>query len=282
MIHIERGDETPVVMPPLRVNPEPQPGKQPRKHLHHKRQRIPLMPLVNPHRQNRPAGKIIVGIGGSIALPVHNPPHRNRLAPVPRQRDFPQSHGAGRHIHQHRPRQIAGHTDADRIGSQLARPPPKGRHVLGGRPGISGNQPNHPLRRRHRRVIPQPPDMTLLTHRNRRHAITASLVDCHPHRPFRDHKAETPIPVDHRSAGRLPLHHKSRPRHDMPRVNAVGISGNLDHAVGIVAAQIGLDQMRRHHLRLRLRRAFGAVNMIGRLAQIIRRKYGHNKPLTQR
>ena len=148
--------------------------------------------------------------------------------------------------------------------------------MLGRRAGVGGNQPDHPLGRGHRRVIAQPPDVALLMHRDGGDAVSAGLVNRHPRGPFGDHETEAPVAVDHGGAGRFLFDDKVRAGDDMPGVDAVGVGGNLDNPVGIVAAQVGLDQMGGHHFGLRLGRPLGAVDVIGRAVQVIGRKDGHN------
>ena len=108
-------------------------------------------------------------------------------------------------------------------------------------------------------------------------AVGASLVYRHPHGALGDHEAEAPVAVDDGGAGGLALHDEGRAGDDVANVDAVGVGRNLDDTVGVVAAQVGLDQVRGYHLGLGLRGALGAIDVVGRLVQVFWRKNGHNE-----
>ena len=147
--------------------------------------------------------------------------------------------------------------------------------MLGGGPGVGGNQAYHALGGGHGRVVAQPSDVALAVHRDGGDAVGAGFVDGHAHGPLGYHETEAPVAVDDSGAGGLPLHHEGCAGDDVPHIDALSIGRNLDDAMGVVAAQVGLDQVRGHHLRLRLRGPLGAVDVEGRLVQVFRRKNRH-------
>ena len=277
MLHIIDRNKDAVVVPGLGVNAETQAGQQAGKHLDHKGQAIALMPLVGAHRQNGPAGEIVVGVGSRIAVLIHNPAQRHRLAAAALQVDFAHRHRAGRHIQQHRPLQVAGDADADGIGAEPPRPAAKGGGVLGAGPGIRRYQANHPLLQGHRGIVAHPPHMALMMDGQGGDAVVLGLVNRHPHRLFGLDKAETPVAVDDGGIGRFPLHHKRRAGDDMAAVNAAAILGQLDDAMGIVADQVGFDLMGGDNFRLGRRRPLGDIDVISDPVQVIVGKDRHKE-----
>ena len=148
--------------------------------------------------------------------------------------------------------------------------------MLGGRAGVGGNQSNHALGGGHGRVVAQPSDVALAVDGDGGDAVGAGLVYRHAHGALGDHEAEAPVAVDDGSAGGLALHHEGRAGDDVADVDALGVGGNLDDAVGVVADQVGLDQVLGHRLRLGVGRALGAVYVVGHFLQVLGGKDGHN------
>ena len=199
----------------------------------------------------------------------------DRLLAVAGQGDLAQGYGAGGHVHQDRAFQIAGHTDADRVGAQLAGPPPEWGHVLGSGAGVGGNHADHALLQRHGWVIAQAPDVALVVDGYGGDAVASGFLDGHAHCPLSHHEPEPPVAVDYRGAGGLFFDSERGARHDVAGVDAVGVGGNLDHAVGIVSRQVGLHEVGRHHFRLRLGGTLGLVNVVGGFMKVIGREYRH-------
>ena len=172
--------------------------------------------------------------------------------------------------------EVAGHTDADGVGAQLAGASAEGGDVLGSRAGVGGNQANHALGGGHGGVVAQPPDVALTVDGDGGDAVGAGLVDGHAHGALGDHEAEAPVAVDDGGAGGLALHHEGRAGDDVADVNALGVGGNLDDAVGVMAAQVGLDQVPGHRFGLGIGRALGSVDVVGDFLQIFSGKDGHS------
>ena len=62
----------------------------------------------------------------------------------------------------------------------------------------------------------------------------------------------------------------------MPGVDAINVSWRLDNPVGVVAGQVGLDQVPGYDLRFILRSALGAVDVVGNFMQVFGCKNGHD------
>ena len=104
-----------------------------------------LVSLVRAHGQDRPAGRIVVGVVGRVAVLVHDPAGGNLLAAVAGQADLAGGDGGGRHVQQHLTGQVAGHANADGVCAQPAGAAAEGSHGLGAGAGVRGEQGDHAL-----------------------------------------------------------------------------------------------------------------------------------------
>ena len=221
--------------------PKPKPREYPREYLHHHRQPVALVSLRPPQRQHRPPVSQIARICRGIAILVYDPPLRHRRPPCRRHPKLARRHGARRHIYEHRPLQIARHSDANRICPQARLAPPKRHYPLGRPPGVRRHNPNHPLLRRHQRIVRHTPHMALPKHRRRRDAMPLSLVYRDAHSPLRHRVAKPPVPVYHRRSGRLSDNVKRRARNDMPPLDPVYVRRDLYDPMRIMPRQIRPD-----------------------------------------
>ena len=94
-------------------------------------------------------------------------------------------------------------------------------------------------------------------------AVGTGLVYGHAHGPLGDHEAEAPVAVDDGGTGGLALHYEGCAGDDVTDVYALGVGGNLNDAVGVVAAKVGLDQVPGYGFGLGVGRALGAVDVVG-------------------
>ena len=90
-------------------------------------------------------------------------------------------------------------------------------------------------------------------------------------------KPKPQLPLMTAVQGASRSHHEGRAGDDVAHVDALGVGGNLDNAVGVVAHQVGLDQVGGHRISLGVGRAFSAIYVIGRLVQVFGREDGHGE-----
>ena len=279
MLHVEHGDEHAVVVPSLRIDPESQPGEQGRKGLHHEREGIPLVALVGPDGQNRAAVAVVVRIGRGVAILVDEPTRGHLFAPVPGQAYFTGGYGAAGHVQQHGALEVAGDGDTDGIGAQTPGPAAEGGYRFGTRSRIGGDHSDHAFVSGHRRVISQPADVALVMHRDRRDPIGLCLLDGHTHCAFGNHEAEPPVAVDYRRCGGFVDDLERSAGYDVAPVDAPHVIGNVYHAVGIVADQVGLHLVGGDDFRLFMGDALRPVDMVGHPVQVFGVKDWHGPGL---
>ena len=199
------------------------------------------MALVNANGQDSTAGVVIIGVGGRVAVLVHDPANRHIFLAVPSQCNLTQCHCTGGHIHQNWTVQVARHADAHRIRTQLSGYSPKRGNVLGRSAGVGCYQANHVLCGHHGRVVTQSADVALVIDRDCADTVSLSLLYCQFSSLFSLYETKSPIAVNNCSAGGFFDHVKRCTRNYMSSVYAVDIGGCLNDSMGVVSTQICLD-----------------------------------------
>ena len=236
------------------------------------------MALVGAHGQDGAAGRVVVRVGGWVAVFVHDPTGRYGFAAVASQGNFTGSNRRGRHVEKHLALQVAGHTDANWVGSQATGAPAKRRNGLGASSGVGGQQGDHALLSAHGGIIAQAANVALAADCEGGNAALLGLGDGHAGGPFGYHEPETPVAIDDGGGRRLAKYLERSAGYDVAAVNSLAVFGDVDDAVGIMPRQVSLNLMGRHDFGLIRGGAFGPVDVDGDFMQVLGLKNGHRKP----
>ena len=109
-------------------------------------------------------------------------------------------------------------------------------------------------------VVAKASDVTLATNRECRDAVLLGLGDGHAGCLFGHDETKTPMAVNHCGGGRFADNLEWRARDDVATVDALAVFGDVDNAVGVMAAQVGLDLVGGHDLGLISGRPLGLVD----------------------
>ncbi len=133
----------------------------------------------------------------------------------------------------------------------------------------------------HGGIVAQPADVALIVDCDSGHAVGLSLGYGHLHGSLGHHEAEPPVAVDHRSAGRFPLHLEGSARNDVALVYPVGVDRNIDHSVGVVAHQVGFDDVIGYGCSFFFRGTLGQIHVECGLVKVFVIEDGHWTDLIQ-
>ena len=97
--------------------------------------------------------------------------------------------------------------------------------------------------------------MALTEHRAGRDIRRFSLLDCEGHRLCVDVEPKAPVTIDHRRRGRLPHDRPLRAWHNVAGLDAIDVGWDCDHAVEIVAGEVGVHATDGDRARLFIRGA---------------------------
>src|SRR5260221_436598 len=116
--------------------------------------------------------------------------------------------------------------------------------------GIEKVQRHLALRGRHLGPVAQPPEMAAIAQAHHRYAGLRGLGNAEPCRELADHLAESAIAVDDRE--RVAVEHDRRIGVGLEPAlaNPLEVLADAQHAVGVVADEIGIDEPLRHRARL--------------------------------
>src|SRR5205085_7036864 len=124
------------IVPPRRLDAEPEAGQQAAQHLDHGREAAALVTFGAAERQQRAALAERFWVGGLPPLAVDDPAGRDFLAPRDRELDLSCRYRGGGHIQIKRRLEIRRHRDRDRIGAEPRLAAAERRDVLWRAPGI--------------------------------------------------------------------------------------------------------------------------------------------------
>ena len=259
-------------MPSGGVDPKAEAGKEPGEDLDHESKTIAFVSLFSPKRRH---GGKIVWVGGRIALLVQNPALRDLFSPVLGQVYLTVGYGAGGHVDKNPAFPVAGERNGNRIGTETGDASAEGRHGFGRASGIRRNLAYHALLGKGARIISQPADMRLLEYADRRDIVLPGLLYRHLDSLGGDHISKAPVAVDSRRRWGFGQDLYLRTGLQLPFPDPVHVGNRLNNAVGVMAHQVGADEMIGNDLRLVRRRADSLKDMIGNPVQILMAEYWH-------
>ena len=175
-----------------------------------------------------------------VALVVGNPPRQDGLPQPPRQAQLVARHHAGGGVvHE---RRIAPRRRRERHGVE----PQQRLRAVGGHHGHAaggGGLPEHGVLQRHVGVVGAGAEVAAVHDRHRADAILGGAPDRLLHCRRRDYHAVTAVAVDHAGGLVVARHAPARRRVDGAAVEPAQVGAeHVAHAVGIDAAQVGVQQ----------------------------------------
>ncbi|MGY3406649.1 hypothetical protein ACVWZV_002762 [Bradyrhizobium sp. GM5.1] len=238
---VEHGHEAAVIVPARGLDAETEAGEQAAQDLDHCGEAAALVALGAAERQQRAALAILGWIGSVPSLGIDDPPRRDFLAAGDRELDLAGRDRRGRHVQVERRIEVGRHRDRDRIGAEPCLLAAEWRHMLRRTAGIRRCDPDHAFAHCHQRIGGEAADMALPEHGAGGDIRRLRFLDRQRHRLGVDVEAKTPLAVDHGRRRRFLHDGPSGAGHDVAGLDPVNIGGNGDHAVGIVAGEIGVD-----------------------------------------
>ena len=194
----------------------------------------------------RARGRVVaveqVRIGAGLAVRTDQRSLRQLLAALARHQDLALGHDRGGEVEDQRV--LAGPRDADAIGRsrEATLHATERRHEDAAR--SVDEMDRHEARfGRHLRPVTDAADMAGIAQRHRRKTVLEALVDADLHRLRSHGLAEAVLAVDHGDHRRIDQHVDLHVGNDGAGLLLRGIARHADHAVTVVARQVGTDEV---------------------------------------